>query len=73
METFLTRAITIVALTCFLVVGAAATAILGRDSVPAAGFALASASAVNNPVQSGFEQGKQKGPARGRHAGAGRL
>lgn len=35
METFLTRAITIVALTCFLVIGAAATAILGRDSVPA--------------------------------------
>jgi hypothetical protein len=34
METFLTRAITIVALTCLLVVGAAATSILGRDSVP---------------------------------------
>ncbi len=33
METFLTRAITIVALTCILVVGAAATSILGRDSV----------------------------------------
>ncbi len=50
METFLTRAITIVALSCFLVVGAAATAILGRDSVPAAGFALASASAIKDPV-----------------------
>jgi hypothetical protein len=35
METFLTRAITIVALTCILVVGAAATSILGRDSVAA--------------------------------------
>lgn len=35
METFLTRAITIVALTCILVAGAAATSILGRDSVPA--------------------------------------
>lgn len=35
METFLTRAITIVALTCILVVGAAATSIIGRDSVPA--------------------------------------
>jgi hypothetical protein len=34
METFLTRAITIVALTCILVVGAAATAIVGRDSMP---------------------------------------
>jgi hypothetical protein len=34
METSLTRAITIIALTCFLVVGAAATSILSRDSVP---------------------------------------
>ena len=57
METFLTRAITIVALTCFLVVGAAATAILGRDSVPAAEYALASAPAVNNPVSN--KQSKQ--------------
>ena len=41
----------IVALTCFLVVGAAATAILGRDSVPAARYELASASApVAGPV-----------------------
>ena len=45
----MTRAITIVALTCFLVVGAAATAILGRDSIPAARYELASAP-VNNPV-----------------------
>jgi hypothetical protein len=49
-ETFLTRAITIVALTCFLVVGAAATAILGRDSVPLARYELASSSPVQNPV-----------------------
>ena len=35
MEMFLTRAITIVGLTCILVVGAAATAILGHDSMPA--------------------------------------
>jgi hypothetical protein len=35
---------TIVALTCFLVVGAAATSILGRDSVPPARFELASVS-----------------------------
>jgi hypothetical protein len=34
METSLTRAITIIALTCFLLVGAAATSILSRDSVP---------------------------------------
>ena len=40
----MTRAMTIVALTCFLVVGAAATSILGRDSVPLARFELASAS-----------------------------
>jgi hypothetical protein len=35
---------TIIALTCFLIVGAAAAAILGRDSVPAAGPALVTAS-----------------------------
>ena len=52
METFLTKAMTIVALTCFLVVGAAATSILGRDSVSAARFELASASvpAIQAPV-----------------------
>jgi hypothetical protein len=49
METFLTRAIMIVALACFLVVGAAATAILGRDSVPLARFEPAS-SPVIGPV-----------------------
>jgi hypothetical protein len=38
----LTRAITIIALTCFLVVGAAATSILVGDSVPAARFEMAS-------------------------------
>jgi hypothetical protein len=52
METFLTRAMTIVALTCFLVVGAAATSILGRDSVPQARLELASASisSIQAPV-----------------------
>jgi hypothetical protein len=51
METCLTKAMTIVALTCFLVAGAAATAILGRDSVPAAQYALASApAAMQSPV-----------------------
>jgi hypothetical protein len=49
METFLTRAITIVALTCILVVGAAATSILGRDSVPAASADYA-APVGKNPV-----------------------
>ncbi|MGH6708397.1 MAG: hypothetical protein ACREEK_05455 [Bradyrhizobium sp.] len=46
----MTKAITIVALACFLVVGAAATAILGRDSVPAARYELASAPEVTSPV-----------------------
>jgi len=47
----LTKTMTIVALICFLVVGAAATAILGRDSVPAAPSQLATtAAAVQAPV-----------------------
>jgi hypothetical protein len=50
METFLTKAMTIVALACFLVVGAAATSILVRDSVPTAPSEVASASAVQPPV-----------------------
>jgi hypothetical protein len=57
METFLTKTMTIVALICFLVIGAAATAILGRDSVPAAGFELASASSVQAPVSN--KEGKK--------------
>src|SRR5262245_36947127 len=54
METLLTRAITIVALTCILVAGAAATSILGRDSVPAVSpdyaAPIASNPVSNNPV-----------------------
>ena len=52
METFLTKTMTIVALICILVVGAAATAILGRDSVPSAPPQLAAASTavVQAPV-----------------------
>ena len=52
METFLTKTMTIVALICFLVVGAAATAILGRDSIPAAlpQLAAASVASVQAPV-----------------------
>jgi hypothetical protein len=42
---------TIIALTCLLVVGAAAAGILGHDSVPAVGPALVAAAApVQNPV-----------------------
>jgi hypothetical protein len=47
----LTRVITIIAMTCFLVVGAAATSILGRDSVPLARSEMvfpAAQSAVSN-------------------------
>jgi hypothetical protein len=40
MENRLSKTITIIALTGFLVVGAAAAAILGRESVPAAGAAI---------------------------------
>jgi len=40
MESSLSKAVTIIALTCFLVVGAAAAAILGREGVPAAGAAI---------------------------------
>src|SRR5438045_4795943 len=52
METFLTKTMTIAALICFLVAGVAVTAILGRDSVPAASpqLAAASDSAVQAPV-----------------------
>jgi hypothetical protein len=52
LETFLTKAITIVALICFLLVGVAATAIIGRDSIPTPRLDLASASvsAVQGPV-----------------------
>ena len=45
----MTRAMTIIALTCFLVVGAAATSILVRDSVPAARLEMASP-VVKTPV-----------------------
>jgi hypothetical protein len=43
----LTRAITIIALTCLLIVGAAATSILGRDSVPMARSEMVSRVAAN--------------------------
>lgn len=59
METFLTKAMTIVALICFLLVGVAATAIVGRDSIPSPRLELASASvsAVQGPVSN--REGKQ--------------
>lgn len=53
----MTRAITIIALTCFLIVAAAATSILGRDSVPGARLEMAAASVTQNPVSN--KAGKQ--------------
>ena len=51
METFLTKTMTIGALICFLVAGAAATAVIGRDSGPAPlQLAAASVAAVQTPV-----------------------
>jgi hypothetical protein len=46
----LTKAITLIALACLLVAGAAATSILGRDSVPAARANMASPLVNNSPV-----------------------
>lgn len=51
----MTRAITIIALTCFLVVGVVVTSILGRDGGPAA--RLETASVVEGPVSN--RQGKK--------------
>ena len=59
METFLTKTMTIVALICVLVVGAAATAILGRDSVPAASTATGCRFGCRRPG-AGVEQGNKK-------------
>jgi len=59
METFLTKTMTIVALICFLVVGAAVTAILGRDSVPMAQPQLAAASAVAVQAPVSNKEGKK--------------
>lgn len=52
MEISLSKVITIIALTGFLVVGAAAAAILGRESVPAAGAAMVEPSAMLQKVVS---------------------
>jgi hypothetical protein len=54
MEFCLSKAITIIVLTCFLVVGAAAAAILGRDSIPAAGTA-----AAPSAIPEGFVSNKE--------------
>ena len=59
METFLTKTLTIVALICFLVVGAAATAILGRDSIPVALPQLAAASPAVVPAPVSNKENKK--------------
>jgi hypothetical protein len=46
----LTKAITIIALTCFLVVGATAASILGRDSLPQARAEIATSVVVKSAV-----------------------
>ena len=50
MESSLSKAVTIVALICFLVVGAAAAGILGRESVPVAGVAEVAPSSLAQAV-----------------------
>lgn len=51
---------TIIALTCFLVVGAAAASILGRDSLPAAGAAMVTEAATSQgPVSNRESKGNR--------------
>jgi hypothetical protein len=63
METGLTRTMTILALTCFLIVGAAAASVLGRDSVPAPSSRIASltpkSSSANIQGPSSNKEGKK--------------
>jgi hypothetical protein len=61
----LTKAVTIIAMTCFLLAGAAALSILGRDSVPSARAELSSP-IVQNPVAN--RESKQDRLAVGRFA-----
>jgi hypothetical protein len=56
-ESCLSKAITIVALTCFLVVGAVAAAILGRDG----GYAAGAAAAVSSTSQAFVSNKESKG------------
>jgi hypothetical protein len=56
----LTKAMTIIALTCVLVVGAAATSIIARDSVPAATAVMATASSGTDVPVSNKEAKKDR-------------
>jgi hypothetical protein len=49
-EIGLTRVITLIALACVVLAGVAATSILGRDSVPAAGSQMMASLPLKNPV-----------------------
>jgi hypothetical protein len=60
METFLTKTVTIVALIGFLVVGAAATAVIGRDFVPAGPAQQVAASAATQAPVSNKETKKDR-------------
>jgi hypothetical protein len=50
MESSLSKALTVTALTCFLILGAATAAILGRDDMPVAGAMVAPASTAQAVV-----------------------
>jgi hypothetical protein len=58
-----TRAITIIAMTCFLVLGAIVTSILGRDGVPAASAEIAAASVQRDAVPYRVGKGDKLGMA----------
>jgi len=51
-ESSLSKAATIIALTCFLIIGSAAAAIFGRESIPAAGAAIVASSVTTQAVVS---------------------
>ncbi len=59
----MTRAITILAMTCFLVIGAAATSVFCRDSVPAATAEMASAAVLRDPVPNRDDKADKLGTA----------
>ena len=58
MESYLTKAVTIIAMTCFLVVGSAVAAILGQDSVPAADVAAMTVGSIPAPAVVPNREGK---------------
>ncbi len=59
----MTRAITILAMTCFLVIGAAATSVFCRDSVPAATAEMAATAVLRDPVPNRDDKADKLGTA----------